>query len=772
MNRRFPSALLLALALAPAPLVFAQTNKTAGSASSTDEDLIVLSPFEVSTSLPGRYQAEEAASGGRIRANLMDTPATVAVLTRDFIEDVGTLRVLDVAKYVAGVSEATIPNGLDRVNIRGFQSDGRRVDGFSWSDQANYDTVGIERIEVIKGPDALLQPTGVPGGTINLVSKRPQFKAANSITVQAGQYDSNRVELDSTGPLGSSKKLAYRVVASFHDSDGYTWNSFRKSTFVAPSLTWRVANNAQITFRYEYYNFKTTALEGVLVDPSVGTNDTFKLWNAIPTDFSAALNDQYQFRRVESHTGTFFFTSAINDRLSVRVAGRVTEEATPDSGFGWGASTQGGSRNPLTGLWEGGRIYSNSAPYAYTAAPALSHTFNHTGSSSNQHLRYRDLQNDWVYTAGIGGVETTTMTGFAYGFEHQNQDARNWTAKPFSVDNFVEDTTAPVPAATLSNARRRELSRMQFYLTEKAEFFNKRVIASAGVANLSFNGYFGSKISTAAQTGIPGRMYSGDGNETTFNYGLVVKPVSYASLYYGHSESAVPTTNFQSVYDRFAQDGRDITFSVGKQDEFGGKIQLFDNRLMFSVAYYEINQSNYALANPANLTSPPPPVVLPAILTDRVATGWEYQITASLTKSLSLIANYNDSKNRDAYDVPFRGAAEKSGAAYLRYEFKTGRAKGLALSLGANYLGKRAGDQASGFTSASTSTVIIANQPSFYLPARTLVDANASYTRGAWTYRLAVNNLLDKEDYAASQTRTSVYIGNPRNFSGSVTYKF
>lgn len=763
------------LALAPATASFAQVadrGTPAATNAKTDEEVLLLSPFEVATSQVGRYVTEESASGGRIRANVMDTPATVAVLTRDFIEDVGALRVLDAAKYIAGISEATIPNGLDRVNIRGFQSDGRRVDGFSWTDQANYDTAGIERMEVIKGPDSLLQPTGVPGGTINLVTKRPQFTSEGSVTVQAGEYDSNRVEFDSTGPIPGTKNLAYRFVSSLHDSDGYVQQSFRKSFFAAPSFTWRIGHNSQLTVRYEYYNFKTTTLEGLVVDPSVGTNTGFRLLPGIAHDFSPALSDKYQFRRVESHTGTFFFTTTLNEHLSMRLAGRFSEDNTPDSGLSWGASTQGGSRNPLTGLWEGGLIYSSTAPYAATAAPALSHTFNHTGSTSDQHLRYRDLQNDWVYAAKSRWVDSSTMAGFAYGYEQQHQDIRNLTASPFSIDAFSLNDVAPAPATTLSNARRRDLTRAQFYGTEKAELLDGRVILSGGLANLSFDGHFGSKVSTAAQTGVAGRMYAGEGSKTTANYGLVVKPVKIVSLYYGHTESAVPTTNFQSVAERKDQDGQDISFSVGKQDEYGAKAQFFDNRLMVSVAYYKINQTNYSIANPGNLTSPPPATTLPALLVDRVAKGWEYQVSASLTKSLSFVASYTDSTNRDPNGVPFRNAAEKSGAAYLRYEFKRGTLRGLAIGAGANYLGKRAGDQASGVTSASTSTNIIPQQPSFYLPSRTLADLNFSYTLKQWTYRLAINNLFNTTDYAASQTRTSVYMGNPRNLTGSVTYRF
>lgn len=751
---------LLAACLFPA-LLPAQTPASA----LRTEEIVVLSPFEVSTSQPSRYQADESASGGRIRASVMDTPATVTVLTNEFIQDVGTLRVLDAAKYVAGISEATIPNGLDRVNIRGFQSDGRRVDGFSTNDQANYDAAGIERMEVIKGPDALLQPAGVPGGTINLVTKRPRFTFAGSLKLQLGEYDANRVEADVTGPL-SGQRLAYRVVASRHDSDGYIRNLFRRSTFLAPSLTWRIASNTSLTVRYEYYDFKTSTLEGLPVDPSVGTDTGFKLLPGIPLDFSPALGEDDQYRKVQSHTGTFLLTSTLTDRLSVRLAGRAAEIDTPDSGFGWGPNTQGGSRNPRTGLWEGGLIYATTSPYAATAAPALSATYTHAGTKQGQRLRYRDLQNDWAYTIDGSQVNSTTLVGFAYGFEHQNLQAATQSTASFTPTAFTPITAAPTVNA-LNTDRRRQTTRHQSYLTEKVELLDRRLILSGGVAHVSFNGFFGNKLSAATSTAVAGQMYPGDGSATTVNYGAVIKPRELLSLYFGHTENAVPASNYQQTAA-----GTAPLFSEGTQDEVGVKVQLLDKRLLASLAYYEISQTGYSIANPANLTSPPPAVLLPALVVSREASGWEFQIAANLSRNLSLIASYADTTNRDPNGVPFRGSAEEMGALFVRYEFKEGALNGLAVGLGANYLGKRAGDQASGLTSASTSAAVIPNQPSFYLPARTLTDLNVSYSRDRWSYRLAVTNLFDEVDYAASQTRFSVYMGNPLSLSGSVAWSF
>jgi len=262
-------------------------------------------------------------------------------------------------------------------------------------------------------------------------------------------------------------------------------------------------------------------------------------------------------------------------------------------------------------------------------------------------------------------------------------------------------------------------------------------------------------------------LTSGDGSANTGSYGVVVKPLENLSVYYGHAENAVPQSNFEQVVS-----GAAPRVSRGTQEEFGAKIQLLNKRLIAGISYYEIDQTGYSLANPANLTSPPPPVLLPALILTRYAKGWEYQVTASISRNLSLIASYADTTNRDPNGIPFRSAAEKMGAFYVRYEFTEGGLAGFAAGLGSNWMGKRAGDVATGYTPASTPTNLIPNQPSFYLPEQTLVDLNLTYARKALVYRLNVSNLLDEDNYPATGARNTVIVGNPRAFSGSVTFKF
>jgi len=147
-------------------------------------------------------------------------------------------------------------------------------------------------------------------------------------------------------------------------------------------------------------------------------------------------------------------------------------------------------------------------------------------------------------------------------------------------------------------------------------------------------------------------------------------------------------------------------------------------------------------------------------------------VTGSITPSLSVIASYTDATSRDPNGNMLASVPEEMANAYLRYEFLSGPAKGLALALGATYMGTSPIENVSGYTPASTPDKLIPNRPSGYLPSRTIVDATLSYSRANWSCSLTIANALDKEYYAAADFRNLIVPGNPRNLYGSVTWKF
>ncbi|MEO6873847.1 MAG: TonB-dependent receptor plug domain-containing protein, partial [Opitutaceae bacterium] len=269
-------------------------------AQSTDvpvgSEVVNLSKFEVSGAQPNRYEASDVSSGGRVRTNLFDSPQTINVVTSDLLKDVDAVRILDALKYVPGITESTIPNGLDRITVRGFQIDGATVDGFYDITQGNIDPVTIDRIEVVKGPNAILSPTGSPGGTINNVTKKPLFTSpTTTLRTQYGVYDAGSVELDSTGRIGdASSKFAYRMIADIRDYDNYYGNTSTKGHTIAPSLAYQFNPTTKLVVQAEFSSWTAGAYLGIPIDPSSGPNNEAHLLAGVSDTAPVYADDIYR----------------------------------------------------------------------------------------------------------------------------------------------------------------------------------------------------------------------------------------------------------------------------------------------------------------------------------------------------------------------------------------------------------------------------------------------------------------------------------------------
>ena len=758
-SQRLLPASALAVALIGAWPAFAQSTATSPAGS----EVVKLSAFEVSDKAPNRYQAAEVTSGGRLRTAIFDSPQTINVVTEALLKDVGAVRILDALKYVPGVTESTLPNGLDRLTVRGFQIDGATVDGFFDITQANIDPLTIDRLEVVKGPNAILSPTGSPGGTINNVSKKPLFVAPrHSSRVEYGAFDAGSVEFDSTGRLGDAKSpFAYRLLLAYRDYDNYWGNTATKRHTIAPSLTYQFNPTTKLTLQAEFSRWRAGAYLGIPIDPSSGTNNTAKFLAGVSPTKAVYADDIYRVDNRSAYRA--FFTSELNEHLSVRVAARQAYYYLDNQGLNFGATggINGGARDPNTGLWTPGIVYGGAPTFTASPAPVQSRIFTRGGQRSTVTDKKQNFQNDWVYTQKFDDVQSTTSAGFAY--TRRLPDGAqgvlniNLTNTPLDFDNIV---LGPLTNTGVANTRdaNNELTR-QYYANESLTAFAGRLIVSGGVSKLDVH-----NSTIRLLPGATNHVFINN-KKNTVNYGVVVKPTKEVSLYYGHSENASPvSTNLTPVGTP--------DFSVGSQNEFGARVRVLDNRLQAGVSYFKIAQNAFSVPNPANLTVPAPVPPAPLLYSDREAKGWEFEATFEVVKGFTLIGNYANFTNRDPNNIPFRGTAEKSAAAWARYEFQTSELKGFNLSLGTNWTDKRPGDSASGFTAASTPTKLIPNQPSFYLPARSLVDLSAGYTRGAWSFQANVDNVFDKKYLLASLSRNAVYAGPGINLRGSVSYRF
>ena len=191
MNTKFRTLLsLLAILTTTYKLVYANNNQS----SSKSNDIVQLPAFEVTEKLANPFLAVDSSSASRVRTSIMDTPGSISVLTPEFLSEVEPSRIYDATQYTAGVSEGRGDGFNDRQMIRGFENLLRSVDGFSSIQGENVDPLMIDRVEVLKGPSAIINPMGAPGGVISVVTKVPLYQTKNYISLNLGLIDAQRLD--------------------------------------------------------------------------------------------------------------------------------------------------------------------------------------------------------------------------------------------------------------------------------------------------------------------------------------------------------------------------------------------------------------------------------------------------------------------------------------------------------------------------------------------------------------------------------------------------
>jgi iron complex outermembrane receptor protein len=739
---------------------------TPAPATAADEP-IVLSPFVITGDQTGRYQPTETTSGGRVRVRLFDAPQSVSVVTRELVDDVAAGRLLDALQYISGVTESTIPNGLDRTTIRGFQTDGQRIDNFGAPNQVNLDPVFIERIEVVKGPNAILAPSGVPGGTINAVTRKPQFENFGSVTGIVGLYNAQRIEFDVNRVVSASGNTAFRVVGAFQDTEGYA-GDFRETFVVMPMVSFRTRGGAELVLQAAYTDSRVQNYFGIPIDPSSGTNNRARLLAGVPRDLNTAGEDYRDEERPEFRA---LLTLPITESISMRLAARYTDFNISFLQNLATTGVSGGGVDPLTGAFIPGTVFGPAPTFTPSPAPTQTRIFTRNGSEDFNHYSLVNFQNDYIHQYKSDIFSATTVVGGSFDMTRQNFKSFRSTKPDINYDAPSVD---PHTIGALSTRQDTTNYASQAYISESLTLLQDRLILNGGY---SYNNYdqatdnlLPNRTSNPPEALPTDRIARYRANITTElkSYGILIKPIPAVALYYSYSENSTPNSAYNIGRNNAAP------LQSGQQDEYGVRVDLFDNRVTASLAYFDIIQSNYSVPNPGNYVPNPPNPPLPALVSDRIAKGYEFEFRARITTALSLIGNLTTFTNRDPNGVPFRGTAEKSGAIWANYEFAKDTAlDGFSIGLGVTHLGDRPGDSASGVTAASTSDNIIPNQPSFYLPARTLVNISASYRFNAnWRAQLNLDNVLNEDYLAASITRYVVVPGDDFNARLRVTYSF
>lgn len=208
------------------------------------------------------YNASTASSATKIEAPLRDIPQTVNVVPEEVLRDTAARSMQDALRTVPGVGLSHGDGQRDQVTLRGFSAigdqfiDGLRDDALYFRDLAN-----IERVEVIKGPSAVLYGRGSSGGLINRITKKPGLDLTEA-AFSLGSWNARRAEID-FARRGLAAGADVRVAGAIERADSYRSQQFLERENLAPSLLLKPGSGTGLLLQVEHLRDKRVTDFGV-----------------------------------------------------------------------------------------------------------------------------------------------------------------------------------------------------------------------------------------------------------------------------------------------------------------------------------------------------------------------------------------------------------------------------------------------------------------------------------------------------------------------------
>ncbi|MBO9660911.1 MAG: TonB-dependent receptor, partial [Chitinophagaceae bacterium] len=238
-----------------------------------------------------KYNSDYSFSATKIAALNKDIPQSITAITKELIADRQAFQLADAVKVASGVIPSSYYN---QYAIRGISQneEGQIINGMRTRQYYFLQplTSNIERVEVIKGPASAGFASVDPGGSINLVTKKPLAVSRKEITLSAGSFSTIRGTLDFTGPLNESKTLLYRINAAYQDARSFRDYVGNKSLLISPSFSYIPNDKTAVNIEMIYSNMNGNLDRGQPIFGAVAGQTDLKstpisLNLSAPTDF-------------------------------------------------------------------------------------------------------------------------------------------------------------------------------------------------------------------------------------------------------------------------------------------------------------------------------------------------------------------------------------------------------------------------------------------------------------------------------------------------------
>jgi catecholate siderophore receptor len=658
------------------------------------------------------YVVDRSRTATKTDTPLVDVPQSVSVVTRDLMRDQSMQSLADVARYVPGAGMAQGEGNRDTIILRGNHStsdfflDGARDDVEYYRDLYN-----LDRVEVLKGPNAMIFGRGGAGGVVNRVTRQANWEPVREVTLQGGSWDALRGTFDFGDAV--TDRFAARVTGVYEDSESYRDGFTLERKGINPTFAFAIGEATVLRLAYEYYDYDRVADRGI---PSL--NAATAVDRPFRSDPSTFFGDpDLSPTHATVNQGSVVIDHDFNDTVHLR---NRTLYADYDKFYQ--NVYAGGPVDPGTNL----------VPLA---------------AYNNEQLRENFFnQTDLTFSFATGSVSHDFLAGIELG-EQVTDNFRqtgffNGTDLLFPVDAGDPNVSVPVTfaqsATDSDNHGRATIAAV--YVQDQIRL-SQQWLAVLGLRYDSFdmdftNNRTGENIQTEDDLLSP-------------RGGLIYKPVEDLSLYASYSMTYVPRAGAQLA-------SLLVTTAAFDPEEFenvevGAKWDV-NPALALSAAVFQLDRKNVIIPDPSNPTDP-----AASLLVDGQRTkGVELGVSGQLTDSWSIQGGY---AWQDGHLTENLGGTELAQlpehvvSLWNRYDLTPAWGVGLGII-----------HQTEMYASADN---LVA------LPEFTRVDAGVFYAPSErLRMQLNVENLFDEDYYPNAHNNNNITPGSPLAVRVGVTASF
>jgi len=685
---------------------------------------------------------------------IMENPQPVAIVTHEIIEQQQAKQLSDVLQNVNGLYiTSSRGNSQDSFGGRGFNfgNDNIFKNGARVNSGVFPEVSGLERVEVLKGGNAMLYGNVAAGGVVNLITKKPRFEFGGNVGFSAGSWNTYKPTVDFYGPL--SKNVAFRVNGAYETAESFRDVVSSEKYYFNPSFAFNIGENSQIIVEADYLKNDFTPDFGI---GSITNKDgSYELNSLLP--INAFVGADWQYQNVEQATTGITFNHQFSDFWTLNAIAsyqNYTKDyfSTERVQWSYDAADRLSWKRPLN------RTY---AEQNYTSLQ-----FNLNGEFKTGNVNHKILVGtDGDYGTNDSYTFLNPNNGKSYGTSYFYGTNGN-SAGTIYLDDASTWVSGAMPDSVKKDRNRIPTQRFGIYAQDYIELSTKfKVLAGlrwSYLENKESEKKTFTNNTTANSAGTVDRAFSPKG-------GLVYMPNDNLSIFATYTNSFSANTG-QDV------NGNSLKPSVIDQFEVGMKHNFWNNAVALNLSVYQIENRNfYQTAELKADGTPNSDSTIKDFAGKMRSQGVELDITGNPYPNLSIIAgaSYNHSVYLDTPETfgyvenqrLVRTPATTANASVF-YTFNN-YVKGLKLGASVYFVGDRlAGWNDTKETNDTRGGVSRLFDVDDYVTAAISVG----YDWKKFSVMGKVGNLFDTVNYNVHENY-SVNPITPRNFYMTLTYK-